>query len=685
MKRMHLLAALAGAFAAASACGADGFWRVRQDPDGRWWAVDPQGRDTFLSGVDHVSWIGHPCEKTGTRRYLETNRRKYGTREKWAQATGARLRGWGFNFLGAGCDPALRTDGRAYAVYLDFSSQVTRGAGARAIRPNPRNNPCEGFPDVFDPAWEAACRRVARERCAPLKDDPSLFGWFIDNELAWWGRDADFSSATGLFDCAAALPPETSARRAIDAFLKSRGVRAASSADKAGFLRLAAERYFSVAASAIRAADPNHLVLGCRFAGFSGANRVVWEEAGRQCDIVTFNNYPWADLDRNVLCAGPGARDLLFADVAAERAAWTGRPLMVSEWSFPAIDAGMPCLHGAGQRMNTQSERARATALCLRTFLSSPALVGHSYFMWVDEPALGISAELPEDSNYGLVSEDDEPYPLVKAFARIGGDFAKWRRLPPPAPRPLPPPSGVELASGAFAAEGYRGPDGGVSFSREGDGYRLCNRAGFSLGGRVGGRLMFDSVTLGGAEIGSYGAMLHYSVAGRLRWEDATRTESVAWDGASGRLRVRATDGRAFAVTHAFTLHPDRPLMLVECESLKNVGAETLDVRAVYFRQHAPYAGEAKPPRRAHPDLWKAPRADGWMAADGRFWGAETRARGVFAFVYYTAADGAHPDAAIAPEGGAFRLAPGGAWRPSEGTAWILCRARKAAQTTCMD
>ena len=73
------------------------------------------------------------------------------------------------------------------------------------------------------------------------------------------------------------------------------------------------------------------------------------------------------------------------------------------------------------------------------------------------------------------------------------------------------------------------------------------------------------------------------------------------------------------------------------------------------------------------------------MAADGRFWGAETRARGVFAFVYYTAADGAHPDAAIAPEGGAFRLAPGGAWRPSEGTAWILCRARKAAQTTRLD
>ena len=648
-------AALAAFLAAVATCAssAAGFWGVRRDSDGRWWAVDPQGRDTFLSGVDHVSWIGHPCEKTGTRRYLEANRRKYGTKEKWAEATRARLRGWGFNFLGAGCDPTLRTDGRAYAVYLDISGELTRGRTVRAIRPNPHNNPCEGFPDVFDPAWEEACRRVARERCAPLKDDPALFGWFIDNELAWWGRAAEFDSATGLFECMTNPP-----------------------AGKADFLRLAAERYFSVAARAIREADPNHLVLGCRFAGFSGANRIVWEVAGRHCDVVTFNNYPWADLDRNVLYAGPGARDRLFADVVAERAAWTGRPLMVTEWSFPAVDAGMPCLHGAGQRMNTQAERTRATALCLRTFLSTPSLVGHSYFMWVDEPALGISAALPEDSNYGLVSEDDEPYPLVKAFARIGGDFAKWRRLPPPPARLPPPPSGVELASGAFAAEGYRGPDGGVSFSRNGDGYRLSNRAGFELEGRIGGRRMFDRIALNGTEIGSYGAMLHHAAGGRLRWDDATQVESAEWDAASCRLRVRATDGRAFAVTHVFTLHPDKPLVLAECESLENVGQEALDVRALYFRQFAPYAGEAMPPRLTHPDLWEAPRTDGWLARDGRFWGAETRARGVFAFVYYTAPDGAHPDAAIAPPEGPFPLAPGASWRAPSGAMWIICRAR---------
>ena len=668
---------LALTFLCSAICGPEGFWRTRQDADGRWWAVDPTGRDTIVAGVDHVSYIGHPCEKTGVRRYLETNRRKYGTKEKWSAAAGKRLSDWGFSLLGAGCDPSLRGNGRAYTVYLDISRELTSGEAIRAIRPNPHNNPCEGFPDVFDPAWEETCRRVAQERCAPIQADPNLFGYFIDNELAWWGHAKGFDSASGLFDCVAKLPPDRAARRALDAFLAERGrTGAPRPEDKVEFLRIAAIRYFSVATAAIRAADPNHLVLGCRFAGLNGANRVVWEVAGRFCDVVTFNCYPWADLDRNILFAGTSMRDRRFDDTVAERAAWTRRPLMVTEWSFPAIDAGMPCLHGAGQRMRTQVERARATDICLRTFLSVPSIIGNSYFMWVDEPALGISKALPEDSNYGLVSEDDEPYPLVTVFERAYADVVRLHRSPPPPEKPLPPPSGDELAQGAFAMHGYQGP-AGVEFTRYGDEYRLANRVGFSLKGRIGGRRMFDSVTLEGKEIGSYGAMLQHAEGTRLSWDDATCTESVRWD--AGRLFVRASCGKAFAVTHAFTLHPEKPLVLVECVELANTSSKALDVKAFYFRQFAPYAGEAKPPCTVHPDLWKAPRSGGWLAADGRFWGSETRARGTTEFLYYMAGDGAHPDAAVAPPDGGFTLSPGNVWRASEGTVWIICRASLGA------
>lgn len=666
---------LAVIFLCSAVCGSNGFWCTRKDVAGRWWAVAPDGRETVLAGVDHVSFIGHPCEKTGVRRYLETNRRKYGTKEKWSAAAGKRLSDWGFSLLGAGCDPSLRGNGRAYTIHLDISRELTSGEAIRAIRPNPHDNPCEGFPDVFDPAWEETCRRVARERCAPIKSDSNLFGYFVDNELAWWGHAKGFDSVSGLFDCVAKLPPDRAARKALDAFLAERRKNGIPHAeDKAEFLRLAAERYFSVATAAIRAADPNHLVLGCRFAGLTGANRIVWETAGKFCDVVTFNSYPWADIDSNVLFAGTSMRNSRFVDVVAERAAWTERPLMVTEWSFPAIDAGMPCMHGAGQRMRTQAERTRATELCLRTFLSVPSIVCYSYFMWVDEPALGISKALPEDSNYGLVSENDEPYPLVGAFERVHPDIVRLHRSPPPLERPLPPPSGDELAKGAFAAYGYVGP-AGVEFVRNGDAYRLSNRVGFSLEGRIGGQRMFDSVTLHGKEIGSYGAMLHYADGKRLRWEDTSRTESVRWDAATGRLLVRASCGKAFAVTHAFTLHPDKPLVLAECVELANAGSKVLDVKAFYFRQFAPYAGEANPSCTDHPDLWKAPRSDGWLAADGRFWGGETRARGVTEFLYYMAADGAHPDAAIAPPGGRLVLPPGGVWHSPEGWIWMICRA----------
>ena len=44
---------------------------------------------------------------------------------------------------------------------------------------------------------------------------------------------------------------------------------------KHDFLKLIAERYFSITSGAIRDADPNHMVMGARFAGTGGADPVV--------------------------------------------------------------------------------------------------------------------------------------------------------------------------------------------------------------------------------------------------------------------------------------------------------------------------------------------------------------------------------------------------------------------------
>src|SRR5206468_1120883 len=99
------------------------------------------------------------------------------------------------------------------------------------------------------------------------------------------------------------------------------------------------------------------------------------------------------------------------------------KPIILTEWSFPALDARdtegrpLPSQHGAGMRVDTQDQKARCYAIMQRTLFALPFVVGSHYFMWGDEPALGISSTFPEDSNYGLVSETDQPYPVLTTTA----------------------------------------------------------------------------------------------------------------------------------------------------------------------------------------------------------------------------------------------------------------------------
>jgi hypothetical protein len=171
--------------------------------------------------------------------------------------------------------------------------------------------------------------------------------------------------------------------------------------DSRRFLQLAAEDYFSTTTSAIRKHDPNHLVLGCRFAG--RAPPPVWKKAGEHCDIVSVNCYRKLDLEKAIMVDG-------FEEDLRRCYAQAGKPLMITEWSFPALDAGLPCNRGGGQRVATQRDRAKAFTVFQTLLFSTAFVVGSDFFMWVDEPSLGISSTFPEDCNYGLVNEQDEPY-----------------------------------------------------------------------------------------------------------------------------------------------------------------------------------------------------------------------------------------------------------------------------------
>ena len=209
-------------------CAADGFYRVRQDDGGRWWVVAPDGGRTFLRGVDHANWNGHWCEALNVNPYREENRKRYPSQGAWEAETLDRLKSWGVNTLGAGCSPELEGRGLAHCAFLSMGESFASQGSDHALS-EAQGIPGTAFPNVFHKDWEGFCDARAAQLCASRKDDCNLVGYFFDNELFWWGRTAE-----------------------------------------------EAERYFRTIAAAIRRHDPNHLLLGCRFAGLD-APRAAWE------------------------------------------------------------------------------------------------------------------------------------------------------------------------------------------------------------------------------------------------------------------------------------------------------------------------------------------------------------------------------------------------------------------------
>ncbi len=654
---------------------ATGFFCVVQK-DGRWWVIDPLGRGTVLLGVDHVTYRGHYSQRTKRGIHHEVNKVKFPNKADWEADTLKRLTDWGFNMLGAGCDAKLKHRGLIHTIFLSIGDGLCweETDPAYYICPN-EHRPCSAFPNVFHPDFAAWADYTARRKCAPNKDDPWLFGYFIDNELAWWGRGRP---DTGLFDAVSQLPETHTARIAQRKFLAARGVTGEVPAEvKLDFLKLAADIYFRVASEAIRRHDPNHLVMGARFAGLGGAHPAVWEISGKYCDVVTFNCYPWADLDRNVVLTDQGGNATRITEAFTQQYGYVKRPMLVTEWSFPALDSGLPCTGGAGQRFQTQTLRTQATELFAKTMLSLPFLVGYDYFMWVDEPAAGISDAFPEDSNYGLINEQGVAYPeITSMFAKLHRNLGAVRAAGTPPERPAP-----TTTHGMTAADfGATLPKGSATCTRTGDRYVVRNAAGLELIGRVGGARMFETVKLNGKVLGQYTGMWNDRVGGRLRWHDAGKVIAADWRVENGRGVLRVTcEGwssktRGIRQTHAITVCADKPWFLCELVSAQNVGSEPIEINAFYFRAYSPFAGDkAKSQMKRVPNLWKAPARDAWISAtDGSFYGGISFASTVRMFAYNLQNNGTsqHPDAMFGPLE-KLVMQPGDVYDP-QGKMWML-------------
>lgn len=394
---------------------ATGFFRIERI-NGVWWFVDPDGHLFISKGVNHVSFQGDHCPALGYSPYHRSVRAKYGSEEKWAEATVTRLQSWGFNTIGAWSSAALFR-------LMPYTINLSMGARAGA-------NWLKGtFPDVFDERFRQAFDKVAEKECASRKDDRLLVGYFTDNELRW---GPDWRSPRHLLDdYLLTLPPDAAGKRAlleffrkryssIDGFNKAWGLSLPNwdalaqlselppapteasekqrLSDRLDFLRIIAREYFRACNEAIRRHDPNHLILGVRFAGY--APRPVVEVMGEFVDVVSFNTYNFE----------PPSKML------NELHQVTGRAIMITEFSFKAMDSGLPNTRGAGRPVPTQKDRADNFERFVTTLMNLPYCVGYHWFQWNDQPAQGRFDG--ENSNYGLVKENDDAWELLTSRMR---------------------------------------------------------------------------------------------------------------------------------------------------------------------------------------------------------------------------------------------------------------------------
>jgi len=242
-----------------------GFFHTEQI-QGRWWLVSPEGNAFFSKGVDHVNFAP---ESDSAPKVPDDP-------AAWAKAA-EQLRGWNFNTLGAWSSPQMYSNGLAYAPMVDVAASGGRNVWLKG-----------GIVDYFSSQFQEAAARAAQRICVPHVKDPWLLGYFTDTELRW---GSDWRGTNSVLEEYLKMPATAAGSQKAITFLTARGHSPdnLSAEDKREFLGLVGGEYAHVASEAIRRADPNHLVLGCRFAVYPGDD--VIHAVGQYFDVISYHSY----------------------------------------------------------------------------------------------------------------------------------------------------------------------------------------------------------------------------------------------------------------------------------------------------------------------------------------------------------------------------------------------------------
>lgn len=434
---------------------ATGRFRV-ESIDGVWWLVTPEGHAFYCAGVTGFDPFGDFVPSLGTSPYHDNVLDRYGTEAAWAEVAQDRFRAWNLSCVGGWSDTTLFADRIPFAVNGSFLRL------APAVPGWPAGLTGRAPHDVFDPSFPAAAAAHAGELAA-CAQNPWCIGVYSDNELAW--GPGIFQVGTWV-DAFLTLPAGAPGKVALQEFFEERyggdvglfnqvwGVQLASFDELQGltalgtniflesperqdarqaFLGVAASRYFQVVHDALRALDPELLILGARFSPPFTSRRVI-EAAGPWVDVVSLNDYEFhpgvlalaGDLGAlgNLFLDGP------FTDLDTVYEL-TGRPQMITEWFYRLAREGIASWPVGLPEVADETERVAAYTRYQDEMLARPFVVGTHWFEWSDQPVEGRSDG--ENQLIGLVDIEDDPYePLVERMTRINGETPLRRAAPEP-------------------------------------------------------------------------------------------------------------------------------------------------------------------------------------------------------------------------------------------------------------
>lgn len=410
---------------------ATGFFRTQHDGK-RWWLVDPGGYTFYSVGVDGVGPYssGPTAGMDGlfesipptTGRLTAAAARSpiagvsfvtanlirafgEGWRTSWGEMARGLLQQWRFNTIGNWSEKSFTQEAR-----LPYVIPLERFPSTAVLL-------YRDFPDVFDPKYAEEAVRFAQQLVS-VKNDPYLLGYFLRNEPQWafgnnnlasemlatatpsftrsalveWLKDRYKGNAAGL-SAAWKRPFAKFEELEKMPILDADSLSASAAEDLRAFSAIMVGRYIRLVSEAVRKVDPNHLNLGMRYASISSE---LCYQVGQYFDVFSINSY----------------RMKPPADVIAEITRRTGKPVMIGEFHFGALDRGLPSTGLRG--VASQAERGVAYRFYVEQGAQLAELVGMHYFIWNDQPVLGRFDG--ENYNIGVVDVAHLPYQeLVQA------------------------------------------------------------------------------------------------------------------------------------------------------------------------------------------------------------------------------------------------------------------------------